>query len=190
MHRNVVELVRQLAPPPEPRYNRGDWGQVEAEVGTRLPADFKDFIETYGAVVICDMLWLITPFYYIGESAYVPLLGEKKTYRELLLSCLREMDAVVGGRDNVPWPDYPERGGLLPIGGTQDAGMLAWITDGEPDEWGTFFWAFAGIETFCFPDRNVTGFLLDLLSLNSPLFPSVFNLDDFSTENRRVTAVY
>jgi hypothetical protein len=190
MHRNVEQLVRLLVPPPEPKYNRGNWRQVEAEIGTRFPADFIDFTEAYGAVEICDILWFHTPFYYLGETAYIPLLGERMSYREILMARLNEMDAVVEGRKNVPWPNYPEPGGLLPIGCTEDAGLLAWITDGDPDEWGTFFWAFPGLETFSFPDQNVTGFLLDLLGLKSPLFPTVFNLEQFETESRHVTPAY
>jgi hypothetical protein len=186
MHPNVVLLIESLPPPQRPSYNRGDWRLVERELGTRLPSDFQDFTEVYGAVQICDMLWFHTPFFFVGQTSYTPLQGEKQGYREVLLSSLRQMDAVVGGRENVPFPDYPAPGGLLPVGATENADLIAWITKGPPDQWGTFVWKFPGLEAFTFPRLNITGLLLALLSLESPLFPTVFDPDQFSAENRRV----
>ncbi len=116
MHGNVTKLVELLPPPEKPRFNRGHWGQVEFELGTRLPSDFMDFTEVYGVVEICDNLWFHTPFFYVGEDSYSPLLRGKERCRDLILSRLRQMDAVVGGREHVPFPNYPKPGGLLPIG--------------------------------------------------------------------------
>jgi hypothetical protein len=189
MHKNVIELIRLVPPPPKPRYNRGDWNLVAAELGTDLPQDFKDFNEIYGAVGICDNLWFHAPFYFVGDEAYVPLLSEKESYRELLMSRLHEMSAVTGGRDNVPYPDFPEPGGLLPIGATDNGDLIAWITAGRPEEWGTFFWNFPGLTTWSFPGVNLTGFLISLFDGTSPLFPDAIAQEPFSAECRHVSVV-
>lgn len=186
MHANVAKLIQVLSPPENPKYNRGNWDEVAHEIGTGFPTDFMDFTEAYGAVEICKSLWFHSPFYFVGDGAYQPFAGEREEYRHVLLSRLEEMDAVVGGRAQVPFPDYPKSGGLLPIGANDNGDIVCWITEGEPDEWGTFYWSFPGLSTFTFRELNITGFLLDVLSLNSPLFPSVFHRRNFEPDMRSV----
>lgn len=179
-------LTTLLPPPQSPTHNHGDWALVEAEVGCTLPDDFKEFTEIYGCVSISGCLWLHSPFYYVGEGAFQPLLGHKQSYIELLMSALKSMDEVVDGRANVPFPDFPAPRGLLPIGATDNGDVIAWITDGEPNNWGTFFWAFPGLNTFSFPALSLTGLLLEIATQKSPLFPSALGPTFFSPENLRV----
>jgi hypothetical protein len=156
----------------------GDWVDVERILGTSLPCDFKDFTEVYGSVEICHWLWFHTPF------AFDP-----QELRDLLLTSLARLgqfDSEVSRRADIAYPDYPSPGGLLPIGTTEDGDVIAWITEGAPEEWGTFFWFRPGIKTFPFGNLSVTGFLLDLLSLKSPLFSAGLDPGPFSAENRRV----
>ncbi|MCC7420475.1 MAG: hypothetical protein IT428_09350 [Planctomycetaceae bacterium] len=186
MHPNARQLIELLPPPESPRYAVGDWSEVERHLGTALPQDFKDLTEAYGAVSFCQSFWLHTPFYFIGESAYVPLLSSPTPYRSLLMSRLPEIDAVVDGRANVPYPDFPQTNGLLPIGANDNGDILAWITSGLPEHWGVFYWHFPGIKTFAFPETSLSQFLLQLLSLDSPLFPDVFSPQFFDVDHRRV----
>ncbi|MFF4042068.1 SMI1/KNR4 family protein [Streptomyces sp. NPDC001816] len=60
-------LVRAVSPPADPVDARGDWAEVEARLGVRLPGDYKQLVETYGWGEFCDYLYLRTPF---GTSPY------------------------------------------------------------------------------------------------------------------------
>ncbi|MFF7973559.1 SMI1/KNR4 family protein [Streptomyces sp. NPDC007905] len=55
-------LARLVPPPAVPVDARGDWAEVEARLGVRLPADYKLLAETYGWGEFCDYLYLRTPF--------------------------------------------------------------------------------------------------------------------------------
>lgn len=48
---------------------------------------------------------------------------------------------TAGDRDDNPYPLYPQHGGLLAWGLTQDADYLFWRTDdGDPDGWPVVVW--------------------------------------------------
>lgn len=175
MNENLEKLIALLPPPKSPRHNIGNWNEVESALNTRLPGDFKEFTSIYGSVKICNWLFFHTPFPF------------NKDYPTFLRSLCNQFDEVLGGRENVPFPNFPSPGGLLPIGATDNADVISWITEGDnPDAWGVFFWAFPGIDTFTFRERNLTGVLLDIVNLTSPLFPTAMPVDFFSVENRRV----
>jgi SMI1 / KNR4 family (SUKH-1) len=177
MHPNIAKLVTLLPPPENKRYNTGDWSEVERELGSGLPRDFKEFVELYGSVEICNWLWFHTPFSF------------REGFSEILTRSLRQIDAVVGGRQNVPYPDHPLRPGLLPIGATEDGDIIAWITKGDPDDWGVFVWLFPGLKTFVFESFSVTSFVLDLLDGTSPLFDAGLAAESFQPEYRCVNVV-
>ncbi|MFJ9817928.1 SMI1/KNR4 family protein [Streptomyces sp. NPDC101151] len=57
------QALTRLVPPPErPIDAHGDWADVEARLGVRLPADYKQLVERYGHGEFCDYLYLRTPF--------------------------------------------------------------------------------------------------------------------------------
>ena len=39
------------------------------------------------------------------------------------------------GDGEFPYPLYPENGGVLPWGGTDNGDQLYWVTNGTPNEW-------------------------------------------------------
>ncbi len=170
----IDELTKQLPPPNSPRNNSGEWPDVEQLIGTSLPQDFKDFTARYGTVKICNYLNIHTPF---------PLSA---TYALFLHSLSDEYDAVVGGREHIPYPAFPAPGGLLAIGTTDSADVISWITDGNPDEWGVFFWKWPGLETVAYRQLNLTAFLLELVTLKSSLFPAQMPVTFFSQEQRSI----
>jgi len=174
MNSRIEELVELLPPPSTPRNNQGDWSQLESSLGTRLPTDFKDFTGVYGTVKICNYLMIHTPFPF------------NQDYTEFLRSLCQEYDNVTGGRQNIPFPFFPKAGGLFGIGGTDNSDIISWITEGDPDDWGIFFWEWPGELTFTFKELNLTGFLVELASMRSPLFPGSMPPTFFSEENRSV----
>ncbi len=60
---DVDLLIRVLTPPGEPVSARGDWAEVEAEMGVALTADFMDLRERFGAGSFCDFLHPLWPFF-------------------------------------------------------------------------------------------------------------------------------
>ncbi|HZA80037.1 MAG TPA: hypothetical protein VFC13_01015 [Actinomycetes bacterium] len=125
----MLERLRQLLPPPaepvEPGRPEG-WAAVETVLGTQLPADFKAFTELYGSGMVDDFLYLFNPFA-AGQDGN--LLAEK----DRVLAAYRQTRARFP--DRLPLPPFPEEGGVLPLGRTQNGDELYWVTQRDPDDW-------------------------------------------------------
>ena len=125
----MLERLRELLPPPanpvEPGRPDG-WAEIEAALGTGLPGDFKAFTELYGSGTVDDFLYLFNPFA-AGQDGN--LLVEK----DRVLAGYRQTRARFPGR--LPLPPFPEEGGLLPLGRTDNGDELYWVTTGDPDGW-------------------------------------------------------
>ena len=50
-----------------------------------------------------------------------------------VLAAYRQTRARFPGR--LPWPPFPEPGGVLPLGRTDNGDELYWVTQGQPDQW-------------------------------------------------------
>jgi hypothetical protein len=102
-----------------------DWARIERGLGTRLPSDFVELSEAYAPLIIDDFLAL-----------HMPVPGEEDKFVSVAqgilenLASLRESDMSHG---HVP---FPEKGGLIPWGDSDEGDMLYWRTRGDnPDEW-------------------------------------------------------
>jgi hypothetical protein len=125
----MLERLRQLLPPPadpaEPGRPDG-WAAVEAAIGTQLPGDFKAFTELYGSGMVDDFLYLFNPF---ASGQDGNLLAEK----DRVLAAYGQTRARFP--DRLPLPPFPEPGGVLPLGRTDNGDELYWVTAGDPDGW-------------------------------------------------------
>ena len=125
----MLERLRELLPPPaEPvEAGRSDgWAEIEAALGTGLPGDFEAFTERYGSGMVDDFLYLFNPFA-AGEDGN--LLVEK----DRVLAGYRQTRAKYPKR--LPLPPFPEEGGVLPLGRTDNGDELYWVIEGQPDGW-------------------------------------------------------
>jgi hypothetical protein len=125
----MLERLEQLLPPPEDPVEPGrpdGWAAVEAALGTGLPNDFKAFTERYGSGMVDDFLYLFNPFT-AGEDGN--LLVEK----DRVLAAYRQTRARFP--DRLALPPFPEPGGVLPLGRTDNGDELYWVTQGQPDDW-------------------------------------------------------
>ena len=125
----VLERLRKLLPPPaEPvEVGRPDgWAKVEAALGTGLPDDFKAFTELYGSGKVDDFLYLFNPFA-AGQD------GNLLFERDRVLADYAETRAKYPKR--LPLPPYPEPGGVLPLGRSDNGDELYWVTEGGPADW-------------------------------------------------------
>ena len=125
----MLERLRQLLPPPADPVEPGrpdGWGEVEGALGTELPSDFKAFTELYGSGTVDDFLYLFNPFT-AGPDGN--LLAEK----DRVLDGYRQTRARFPER--LPLPPFPDPGGVLPLGRTDNGDELYWVTQGDPDGW-------------------------------------------------------
>lgn len=64
--------------------------------------------------------------------------------------------------NDLPYPMFPEKGGLLPFGSVNGVHNLNWLTNGPPDKWQVVYWFFDGLEFIQCGD-SFSRFLLKLL---------------------------
>jgi hypothetical protein len=127
-----LAALRLLVPPPaEPYLGGGTWEELFAELGTRLPREYVELLDVYGAGAFSEWLRLHTPLR-TGERRFVTLAEE-------VLSGYRQMRKRNPAA--YPLPVWPEPGGFLPFGNSIDGDWLGWLTEGpDPDAWPLLFW--------------------------------------------------
>ncbi len=126
----LESLYKVIAPPTLP-VEAGSveaWPVIEKAIGVTLPNDYKQYINTFGTGCIGRFLWPFNPF---SEDKFLNL-GYRINER---LDALRELREHWD--EQCPYPLYPDPGGLLPWGGTDNGDVLFWLTVGRPDDWPT-----------------------------------------------------
>ena len=119
-----IERVMELMPVPDHVYenNSIDWELIEGRINAVFPADFKDFVSSYGTGVIGNFVWVINPF-----SSNNNLNIDKLEYIiESYMYMKRE------------FPDQYTRNGsnILPWAVTDNGDSFVWIRNGDdPDRW-------------------------------------------------------
>jgi len=162
-------LLKNLLPPANPVEipNTADFIAVEKQVGT-LPDDYKVFVSRFGTGVINRFLWILNP---ASVNQHLNFLRGG----EPILSALRELKAT---GEYSPYPLYPEVGGLLPFGKTDNGDALFWLRIGEPNQWPVIVNAArdANYEKF---DCGMAGFLSGILTrrIRCTVFPNSFPSD-------------
>ncbi len=124
-----LETLKKLLPPPKNPCKPGDekgWRLLEHVLGTALPKDYKAFIGTYGTGGIDDFLWFLTPF---EADENVNLLKRTQVLRDSYLELQQKHP------DYYQHAFFPDEGGLMPWGYTDNGDELYWLTKGEPEEW-------------------------------------------------------
>jgi hypothetical protein len=163
----VETLMKAVPPPVEPSGAfLGPWEPIEAELGTALPQDYKDFVRLYGSGYFMEFLGI-----------YVP---RSRNPNLRLESVVRAICDTFVDREELPYPLWPNPGGLLPFGGTDNGDSLFWNPRGAPTDWGIVVWdrAFCGFEAF---DYGLTDFLAGLAT--GEVVPKEFP-DDLSSCDR------
>jgi len=121
-----VERLAELIPPATPRRPR-DWADAERQLGTSLPDDYKELVETYGGGVFDETIWLLDPECPDGDYN---LLGQA-TERAAVLADLWQIEAKP---TELQGPETQ----ILPWGYVDDSGMyLYWLRRPglTPSEW-------------------------------------------------------
>jgi len=165
-----LERLHALVPPPDKPLEAGAperWPEIEAQLGTTLPEDYKKFTNLYGSGKFDDFLYLFNPFAAPGSGGN--LVAEK----DAVLAAYTETRSKFP--DKFPLPPFPEPGGLLPLGRTDNGNELYWLTEGDPGGWEIALFDGRGSRYELHPP-TVTGFLAGLLSgeLETTLLPAGF----------------
>jgi hypothetical protein len=124
----LERLVRLLPPPTQPEHVPArEISRLEAEIGRSLPSDYRWFLETYGSGSIGGDLAVFTPSSVVEARRFTP-------QQERIGDWLRLVKERRPGE--VPFPIWPEPGGLLAWGGTDSGVMCLWLTSNDDaDQW-------------------------------------------------------
>ena len=118
---NEMHALREILGEPDWPVPEVDWAAVHARLGTRLPADYREFIDAYGAGTFRDIR-------IAGPGAP----GEM----DLFALLERKHDQVSRVERGGAPPYHPEPGGSVCWGETVAGLTCAWApTVPEPDEW-------------------------------------------------------
>jgi plastocyanin len=116
----AMKKLTALFPPRETPIQPGtevEWAAVEKDMQITFPKEYKEFVQTYGYMVVNDFMGFKTPFAgSLTHNLATNLAFHKKH----------------AGKREVIWPT---EGGILPIASTVCADHLCYRCKGEPDEW-------------------------------------------------------
>jgi hypothetical protein len=162
---SLNELVKLVAPPTKPVHAVMRDLRVTSKAGRELalPHDLKQFGATYGDGMFrgnqTTRLYIRNPF--------TPDFA-KWSARDL--DRLRDSKDSSGG-EGVPYPIFPEEGGLFPLGEDDQGTRLWWRTVGDPDSWPIIVQWFLDPDAFKEFSMCLTHFMVALLTRQISLPP-------------------
>jgi hypothetical protein len=146
-----IEALLKTVPAPHAAFEAfaGPWEPIEAELGTSLPQDYKDFARIYGRGYFMEFLGINIP-------------RSKNPNTRFEVQVRRVCESFADWRDDeLPYPLWPHPEGLVPFGGTDDGDSLFWLARGAPDDWRVVVWD-RGMQEFEALDCGLTDFLAGL----------------------------
>ncbi|WP_299532049.1 SMI1/KNR4 family protein [uncultured Streptomyces sp.] len=149
-----VERLTALVPPPANASPR-DWTTVEAALGTLLPADYRQLVDTYGGGVFDETVWLLDPSCPDDDYNLVAQAAERAdTLEKLWQTEPKPQQLQAPGARVLPWAYIEDTGA-----------MLYWLIrpDDQPDGWTVMFNEGRG-PLWEHHDTTCAGFLLAVLT--------------------------
>ena len=144
---DYMKRLSEMVPPPAEPFEVGNlenFAKVEAELGLALPADYKQVILTYGSGQWQGFWYILNPF---TKNEFLNLIIQSKNRRPMnwnMLDSERELRESYKGIYRYPHAIYPEPGGIMPWGITDNGGRFFWLTKGVQEKWPTIY----------YPDRS------------------------------------
>jgi hypothetical protein len=114
---SIAKLLKVLPAPKKPIASV-DWSKLPFEV----PDDYKQFMEHYGPGNLADYVHIWSPF---GRNESDLVVNAKRS-----ADGLRSISAPVHR-----YAFYPDKGGLLPFGRTDNSDILTWLPKGASSKW-------------------------------------------------------
>lgn len=144
----IAALIKAIPPPVLPAAPfEGPWEPLEYQLGTALPEDYKALVQRYGHGTFFDILHIHVPRSRVSHVRFE--------------TSIREICEPLREADELPYPLWPQAGGLLPVGRSEVGDTVFWIVDGPPSTWRIFLCDrdLMAMETL---DCDLTGFLAGL----------------------------
>ena len=113
-------------------------------------------------------LWIFNPF---SDNENLNLIKQTKDHTTQYRWAKREL-----GEEYCPFPIFPEPGGLLPFGVTDNGDVFFWLTDSDnPNHWKIVINETRSAE-FELYDKKLTEFLVGIVNgqIESQIFPREF----------------
>jgi hypothetical protein len=168
---SLIELTAILNRPLTPHETKdaSAWAAIEEQVGTKLPQDYKDFIQTFGSGAIDSFLYVFNPF---SPNKNINLIEGGRA----------ELEAYSISKKKFPQyyrhEAYPSEGGILPFAATDNGEIIYWKTARVPERWTVIAYEARGPKYYEF-EGSTTEFLTGVLkrTIRCDVFP-----DDFPSE--------
>lgn len=171
---------------------------MQRRIGVDLPGDYKELADKYPLLLIDKSLPVLhpaTPEPPRNRYNIVNLISSAINHSRFVVDfepteLITYTPGIEGGSsqvellasESIPFPVYPENGGLLVWGLCENGSQCCWLTEGTPDDWTIF----VASEPECWHYRgSITQFLVDILirRVPCPAFPPDFPLgDDWQVE--------
>lgn len=162
----TTDELRLLLPPPTAPASvpaPSDWQRAETSLGTRLPADYKDFLATYGSGRIDDFLEIANPASRTEHNELIHFWRDQQPV----------FDYMARGGSALRYDLHPAVPGLLPLGITDNGDTIFYVTSGDADEWKIGVLESRGNDVVVF-DGGLTSFLCAALRHEVDAFPRNF----------------
>lgn len=171
--------LQAVMPPPAETRPAPDWAAAEAALKTRLPGDFKRYTETWGPAYVGRFFYSCSP---ADPNPNVDLV-ENAEYVSHALSTLKGDHP-----DTYTAPVFPEEGGFLANGRTDNGDFLGWMTQGsDPDAWPAAVWGDEDGTPQVFQGIGFGEMMLGIVS--GSLRPDAFPADVWDTVPLRAEAL-
>jgi hypothetical protein len=173
-----AEAIGQLVGLVESRGFVVPWRDIESDLGTQLPEDYKGIVEHFGPGTFEPFLNLLVP----GIES--PLLE----LRYLLRSLQRPLATLAPDNPLAPYELYPAPGGIIPWATAGTGEIYYWKTRATgPDDWTVLIQENRGPISYEFPGG--VGDFLDKLLRSELSIPFVPNLNecDYDDEDEEPT---
>lgn len=109
------------------KHSEKEWDKLQEQHNVFFPKDYIAFVDFYGGGAIDVFLWIYTPW---GENENINFF---ECAEEVIEAYKISHDEFP---DDFPFKVYPENGGLLPFGGTDNGDDFYWLKTGDnPDFW-------------------------------------------------------
>lgn len=151
--------------------NKQHWNKIERKLGTKLPYDYKAFINEFGTGSIDEFIWILTPF---DDDEYVNFFKKGELIKEAYKS------SKLSSPDYFKHNIFPEKSGLIPWGYTENGDELYWLTSYDEHQWKVIVYTSRTSDYYQY-EMGMVEFIFSIISkkLVCPAFPDNF-LDETS----------